>query len=310
MGKLYVIVSRGVTMDYLLEEAEKAPDTVVIDSRLGPQPNFFKQATRFLFVGRCRLPLWLLRVWFPLPFLRQLREVTADDSVLVFESLTPRALGMLHYLLPRATRKYNWFYNPVAPLFPGKNPDKLFRKFERLGFQLVTFDPDDARRYGMAWHKQFLRYPRQSSVKPAIEYDFYFLGISKGREAYLLRLKAYLESHGFTCLFIVPHSQDEKITYEENIRHIDRCRCVVDLYQQNQTGLTRRPLEALFHNKKLLTNNPLIKHSDFYSPCNTHVLQGDSFEGISAFMKIPLEPVPDEIKRTYNMTEWLDYFRP
>lgn len=49
------------------------------------------------------------------------------------------------------------------------------------------------------------------------------------------------------------------ISYQENLDNIRKSKCIVDVVQKGQIGLTLRPLESLFFKKKLLTNNKCIK---------------------------------------------------
>ena len=309
MRKLYIIAYRNSAFNYLFEEAEKTENIVVIENGLAAPKNFFKKLTRFLFAGKCPLPISILQTWFNKDFLRQLKNIKDDDALLVFENINLRALGMLYHLLPKNIKKYNWFGNPVYPLFNGKSPMKRFKAIKKLGFELVSFDSQDANQYDMTFHNQFLRFPTQTSGT-APDVDFYFVGGPKDRENYLMELRKFLELRGNICRFLIPHSPQEFISYDENIRNVERCRCIVDIYQSGQTGITRRPLEALFHNKKLLTNNPLIQEMDIYHPNNVYILQEDNWDGISDFLQKPYFYQPDTLKRKYDVKEWLSFFMP
>ena len=230
MGKLYIIAYRNSAFNYLFEEAEKTENIVVIENGLAAPKNFFKKLTRFLFAGKCPLPISILQTWFNKDFLRQLKNIKDDDALLVFENINLRALGMLYHLLPKNIKKYNWFGNPVYPLFNGKSPMKRFKAIKKLGFELVSFDSQDANQYDMTFHNQFLRFPTHTSgTTPDV--DFYFVGGPKDRENYLMELRKFLELRGSTCRFLIPHSPQEFISYDENIRNVERCRCIVDIYQ-------------------------------------------------------------------------------
>ena len=85
-------------------------------------------------------------------------------------------------------------------------------------------------------------------------------------------------------------------------------RCIVDLMQQGQTGLTRRPVEALFWNKKLLTENQTITTYDFYRAENICLLTTDVECRIDSFMQAPMASVPSEVKEAYEVNRWLAHF--
>ena len=85
-------------------------------------------------------------------------------------------------------------------------------------------------------------------------------------------------------------------------------RCLVDLFQEGQVGLTRRPLEALFFNKKLLTENAHIAQFPFYHPHNIFILGKDHPSQLPAFMGTPAVEVPHDVKQRYDVNTWLHYF--
>lgn len=308
MNKLYIIAYRNTPFRYLFKKIEKKEDVVVIENGLAAPKNWFLKITRFLFVGKCFLPLFILQLWFDRRFLNQLKLIQKDDVVLVFENINLRALGMLYYLLPQESKKYNWFGNPIYPLFKGKDPAKRLEQIKKLGFKLVTFDSEDAFKYKMSFHNQFLRFPEKEDVEKE-DIDFYFLGEPKDREKYLVKLQIYLEKIGYVCKFMIPHTSDDFITYKDNIEFVKRSKCIVDVYQYGQSGITRRPLEALFYNKKLLTNNLLIKDMDFYHPNNIYLLQDENFEGIVSFMEKPVYQFSDDFKKKYDVESWLTFFK-
>ena len=74
--------------------------------------------------------------------------------------------------------------------------------------------------------------------------------------------------------------------------------------------MTRRPLEALFFNKKLITNNPNIQSYDFYNPKNIFIFGKDPTGKIKDFMQNPIEPVADSVKKKYDINEWIKHYLP
>ena len=123
------------------------------------------------------------------------------------------------------------------------------------------------------------------------------------------KLRKSLEDKGFRCLFIIVEgSNDTRISYEQYLEHVMESRCIVDFFQHGQVGLTRRPMESLFFNKKLLTENPHILEFDFYHPENIFVLGRDDFSQIRKFLESKPVLVPDDIKRQYDVSQWLRHF--
>ena len=110
--------------------------------------------------------------------------------------------------------------------------------------------------------------------------------------------------------YVIPHNKNEYISYEEYLEYVKKSRCIIDIYQVGQSGLTRRPLEALFYNKKLLTNNPWIVEFDFYQKSNIFLLQELNIAEIQKFMQQPSTLIPDMVKMKYDIHSWLEKFMP
>lgn len=307
--KLYIVIGAGSANKYLFRDLEKELNITIIPNKLSAPKNWILKITRFLFVGKFPLPLSILRIWFDYDFLKALSKIKPTDHLLIFENINMRALGMIKHLIPNEVKKYNWFGNPIYPLFKGKNPTIRLKQIEKLGFENVTFDHMDSIKYNMTFHNQFIRFPNDN-LKNKNDFDFYFCGLPKDREKLLTNIKEILENAGFKCLFIIPHSHEEYISYEQNLEYVSRSKCIIDFYQEGQSGLTRRPIEALFYAKKMITNNPYIKDFDFYDSNNIFVLDDINIENIIEFMRKESHEISYEIKKKYDVHFWLTKFMP
>ena len=54
--------------------------------------------------------------------------------------------------------------------------------------------------------------------------------------------------------------------YEENLKRINKTRCMLEIMQKGGHGYTLRYCEAIAQGKCLITNNPEIANAPFYSP--------------------------------------------
>lgn len=306
--KLHIILRYGITGKYLFKDLEEEMNIVLIPYMMEPPKNFFLKITRFLFVGRFPLPIYILKIWFEKELLDSLKKIQATDNILVFESINPRILGMISYLVPKETKKFNWFLNPIHSLLNGNNPTHRLREIERFGFENITFDKGDAKKYKLSYYTPFIRLPfDEVSVEEDI--DFYFCGLAKDRAKTLLQLKETLEKANYKCLFIIPGiTQEHGVPYDENLQFVKRSKCIIDIYQKEQIGLTRRPLEALFYNKKLITNNTDIINYDFYNSNNIFILEQINISSISNFMDKEIKEIPLSIKAQYDIRNWLKRF--
>jgi len=307
--KLHIISRPGSSTDYLFKGLQEELGINIVPYS-GEPSNFIKKITRYLFVGRFPLPKTILKIWFDKQFIHSLSKIKATDRLLIIENTSPRVLGMINHLIPKETIKYNWFLNPMYATFKGKEPKNKLKKLEKQGgVKNLTFDIIDSQKFDVPFHPQFLRFPIHTLTNN-INYDFYFVGQPKNREKTLLSLKELLEKK-YSCLFIIPKKPGEGISYERNLELVEQSRCLIDIYQKKQSGLTRRALEALFYNKKLLTDNPYIKNYDFYHPNNIYIInEYTNIEEISLFLTKEIYIIPNEIKQKYDVRHWLKRFMP
>lgn len=264
-----------------------------------------KQITRFLFVGRIPLPLAALYFWFSKQGVDALKAITASDCILFYECSNLRILKALKQFLPAQTHCCIYYSNPIQRIF--HSPDRQLKQIKELGFTVYTFDPQDAATFQLQFAGQYLRYPEEP-LPQTFTSDCFFCGLPKDRLADLNQLRQTLEESGLQCNFIIPHSKESVISYQEYLRQLSLSRCVIDICQQGQTGITRRPLEALFYNKKLITNNPAIRQYNFYRPENIFIWGEDAVCQLHDFIHTPVLSVPSEIKRRYDINEWLTQF--
>lgn len=141
----------------------------------------------------------------------------------------------------------------------------------------ITFDTNDAKRYGIEYFPTVFSSPRNTSKASKGKYDMYFLGRDKGRAILLAELSKRARVYNLTTNFLILEDEKDKsvpvdglrytnkgITYEENLQNVAGCNCIVELLQKNAASPTFRLWEAICFNKKLLTNNCSIKESPFY----------------------------------------------
>ena len=315
---------------YCPKDLSGAPKFIFEGARDDLRPVFLPDFTRqpkslihrllkALVIGRIpvgpRMASWLTghRGWLTL------RQITASDRFLADGVTNPRTLQAIAWILPRGTRLFNYFNNTLSFALPGQDIAALMQKMRDMGYTLLTFDPADAEAYGLQFVEQFYRrptpdplpagsLPHTESLPPtggAGEGLCFFAGENKGREPQLKALADILQRYDFKSDFIIVNSPEDRITYEEYLQHVARCLCMVDLVQENQAGITRRPVEALFWHKKLITNHLALLQADFYRPENIFILGHDDITRLPLFLQQPLVPVPDSITEKYHVNHFL-----
>ncbi len=59
---------------------------------------------------------------------------------------------------------------------------------------------------------------------------------------------------------------NQYIQYDEVLKKVRACDCILEIVQDRQNGLTFRDYEAICYNKKLLTNNKAVLQMKEYNP--------------------------------------------
>ena len=237
-----------------------------------------------------------------------LKNVKKGDTVLLLGCVFPSEFYAIDKSVPRECKLYQWFWNPLIKEY-GRKVNSNLSFLKRLGYMIYTFDPSDAEKYDINYHNQFGR--RDVNLlhkKYENQYDFYFLGKSKGRQFIISKLQTYINNNNYRGLFVIVQTSKDVILYKDNIENILKSSCIIDIVQIGQTGLTLRPIESLFYRKKLLTNNVEIKKYDFYNKNNIFILGEDDINTIPVFLKSQYIDIPHSIVSKYMIEEWVKIF--
>ena len=236
-----------------------------------------------------------------------------DDKIIVFDThTTTRYLNWLCKHYPNK-RIILWFWNPVEHI--GKF-NKLNPRIERW-----CYSEEDALQYGMYHNTQFFF---DSLAKEASQYTntvhngeqkALFIGREKGRAEQMKRLQEELTEAGIVADYRIiplpkkkPRSLYEKlIPYRQIIEAVKDSQILIDLYADPTAGLSLRAMEALFYNKKLLTNRAIMKKEDFYDSRNIYIL-GEEKRTIKEFLTEPYTPPDPAVKDRYLLSSWLERF--
>lgn len=258
---------------------------------------------------------------FPAPYLRAVQAIPTDAPVLIFGIENLKDLRILRkHLRTRRISIFTW--NPVIDYRQNHQIRQLhIRQLKALGFQVFTFDPQDARQYGLTLTQQVYRRVDAYRQDVPHEWDIYFLGQDKNRFDMLRTLGEAWQQIGLrTHLRMVPEPGRQYpassavemlaagIDYPSNIDAINCARCLLEITQANQSGLTVRCLEALFFDKKLITNNPQVRDLPFYSPARFFVLGHDDPAALPAFLAAPLPPLHPSVLAPYDFPQWVRQF--
>lgn len=230
-----------------------------------------------------------------------------SEKVLLYDCCKLKEYLVLSSLI-KCKNKTIFFWNPLT--IWGKNEvflKSMLKKLSCKGYSLCTFDFCDSMKYKIRLLKNIdRRYILKENV--TVDYDFYFVGLPKGRERVLKNIENALIEKGFKTNFIIIKDTISYISQYDNIKYSSGARCIVDIVSENQTGLTLRPFDALFLKKKIITNSKTIKDADFYHPDNIYVIEDDQLSGIEDFMNRPFHDIPEDISNQYEVNHWINNY--
>ena len=197
-----------------------------------------------------------------------------------------------------------WYWGPVELCIS----PKLFN----LDYcELWSFDNRDCENYNFKFNTQFFLTQHLKYIEYVDNpvYDVVFVGTEKNRLDYILSCQSQFEEAGLSCYFHVvkskKHYESKKdypykdaMEYSEMLSVISRSRALIDIVSSDQTGMTLRPLEALFLMKKLITNDKSIKEYDIYNHNNIFILDEDD-----------VKTLPDFVNSDYDTTNYVDLIK-
>jgi len=144
---------------------------------------------------------------------------------------------------------------------------------------LYSFEKRDCEKYSITYLPQFLLFDPHL-YNNDIQYDFYFLGLNKGREIPLKKLVNVLTLNDLSHHVIIKEIPDslikrgistlpfnsvfKKVSYLDNLKMLSKAKVVIELTKEGQTGLTLRAVEAKALGLMILTNNKSLENYDSF----------------------------------------------
>lgn len=202
---------------------------------------------------------------------------------------------------PIAKRQYIYFVNQVTD-----KTKYIIEKANDADIVLATYSLSDSKLYGIEYHNQVWNVDWVPSPAKTIDYDMVFLGGDKGRYSEIVKLIKYAESNKLRTNFMIyskkekPYTIQHRVPYSEYIDIANRSKAIIDIVNENNYGLTYRPLEAIFMKKKLITNYKEIREYDFYKSYkeNVFILGIDDLNKLTEFLQKPV------LEREYPMDNY------
>ena len=252
-----------------------------------------------------------------------IRENAEKDYDYVFviksEAINEAVFSELKQAYPRAEFVlYLWDSVENVP-----DGEKKIRLYDRV----LTFDPVDAKDYGLEFRPLFFGkdYESRPEKQDAYIYDVAFVGTAhSARPRIAKQLQQQCRSRGsdsYHYLFL-PHrlvffynkllNRDYRqvtsgdIHYTplsaQTIREIyGKSRSILDVEHGAQRGLTMRTIEMIGMGKKLITTNQSIREYDFYDPNNICIIDRENPVVEESFFHTDYAPIPAKILSRYSI---------
>ncbi len=237
------------------------------------------------------------------------------NAGLTYSRFSYEFLVFLHKKFPQA--KFVCFYNDIISSKQiGGRPDALKRYYDLI----TCYDKVDAEKYGLEYYPTFFsNYAVQNN--PNIEYsDIFFVGAAKNRLNKILAVYKTCSDAGLKCDFFIKgvpkkdrlslpgiHYLDKNMPYIENLEHVVKSKCLLEILQNGAVGATFRLWEAINYDKALITDNKSIQESEFWDAKYINVI--DDFDKTDVLFVQNFKPFNNSLKDRIRPIHFLNFIQ-
>ena len=192
------------------------------------------------------------------------------------------------------------------------------RSIEKLkkDFRVFSYSQIDCEQYELEFAPQFLPYSNPL-LEMSSEYDGFFVGRDKGRLPVLEKLYQCFEHPFFYVLQDHKPSSSSELQFQERLleytdylSYMAKSEVIIEILPSPNADFTMRTIEAIFYQKKLITDNKNIAKEPFYNENNILIIDGNVDENaVKEFMQKPFVRYPTEITHQYTLEGWIENFK-
>lgn len=216
--------------------------------------------------------------------------------------------SVLEYARSRTAKMISFYFDAIENV-----PEK--RKLLGCFDEVYSYERKDVEKFGLKFITNFI--PLDKVRSDGATSGVFTISTHDDRTFVLEGIAEQLKRKRYPYRFVVKTKKGKPITtscleviYEdldiwEVKEHIEAAEILLDIQKENQKGLSFRVFEALGYDKKLITSNEDIVTYDFYNPANILVIDKSNPVIPEKFLKMPHEPVPEEIKNRYRRNQWI-----
>lgn len=234
-----------------------------------------------------------------------------EENIIVFDGHV--RIEFLKWLLKNNPKKriILWLWNTVEEVENNLKLDKIPK-----GIEVWSYSEYDCKKNNLKYNTTFF-WDRKKGAVADIKQDIYFIGKDKGRLKKIKKIAIVLEKQGIKGVYHVvathKYSLPKKeyrtnIPYSEVQANIAESRAILDVQVSQTAGPSLRALEAIFCQKKLITDDKNVKQFRFYNKNNFFIWGEDSLSDLKSFLDSPMSAVNETDIEYYNVSNWLSRF--
>ena len=239
----------------------------------------------------------------------ELKKYSIDN--LVFFDF-PQALNLdISYLKSIFSKVVLYYWNPVKNEYRIRSELKIFD-------EVWSYSLYDCNLYGLKFNNQFYHVKKNIYVGDS-NIDILYVGrIKEDRQDYLLECIDLLEKSGLRLKIILvgttKYEQLKKYTskhlpYSEIIKYIKRTKSILDI-SSHKAGLSLRALEAIFYDKKIISNIDYFESSPDLSFKNNMVLTDKNYHNLQSFISTNYETTDIEyFNSNFSVDRFIKVFK-
>lgn len=215
----------------------------------------------------------------------------------------------------------NGYATTIAKYCKKKNPSikTIYYTWNRLNImnekqlkykdidEFWTYSEEDAKKYKINYNPCF--YTNNVNLPSnKRKYDICFLGLNKNRKNIIDEVNSYFKQQSIKTNFVIIDNENNQISYQVYLNIISLSNAILDIVNDKNYGMTLRPLESIFLEKKLVTNYKDIKYYNFYDKENIFILGVDDMKNLKDFLKRPYKKLDNEVINYYDYENWKNRF--
>lgn len=175
--------------------------------------------------------------------------------------------------------KHVLFLRDTVRVYSNAIPSLLKHDLNTVFDLVISYNPEDSNRYGFEYSTVYISRFNPEKLSSYSKSDVVFVGEAKDRMPLIHKLYEKFNTLGLTCDFYITNAESNEQKYSNDIEYTNQhlnykeylsrehsSDCIVEVIKGDTQGGTYRCWEAVYYNKKLVTNWKGILDFEFYDP--------------------------------------------